>query len=225
LVSYKEKEKWPFAKRVGHIRISSQDLVQLLGSCAENGAVSATSKRHTFSSLDDIKENLPLFFGEMELTIRTEDEDMYSSPVIVNLGGCATVGAYSQNQDLDLRIEKIAKELKHFRIPIFGYLSIVPLFFWVTMLGILFWLVPSPGEPMYVSIPWVSEKTNSYLLLSAIIISLVSIMVAIFPPVYYNPRRTFWQRNRDNIALAAISVLVGAALTEVLRWIVEVISK
>ena len=228
MVAKIEREKWPFAKRVGHVRISSQGLVQLLTELGEDCHVSAKTKRHNFSSLDDIKENLSLFFGEIEIKLRNGAASSKIDTLVaieVKLGACATVGVFSNSLETDVRLEGIANKLRPYRIPILGYLTIVPLFLWMAVALLAVWALPSADDPIPSYLPWVSERVNAGIVLAPIVLGVLAFAVAALPPVYYNPRQTFWQRNRDKIALAIIGVIIGVISRPLINWVIEVTAK
>ena len=199
--------------------------MELLERWSVDGDISASSNKHTFSSLDDVKGNLALFAGELSVKMRFRAKDVGTYLITIELGNCATVRVSPIDELTEVKLEKMAKELSEYRTPILGYLPIVPMFCWALLFIFMIWTVPGSGQPMPSIFPWASEKTNLVLWFVTLGISILGFAASAFPQVYYNPRQTFWQRNKDKIALGVIMLLLGAFLTEVLRWLVEGMNK
>ncbi|MEP3785235.1 hypothetical protein [Ascidiaceihabitans sp.] len=219
MATLKEKEKWPFAKRIGQVRISSQELISLLERWAGDGTVTAASKRHQFSSLEDIKDNISIFSGKLEIRITAPTG--FAQSIDVSLEDCAKVGSHSNDPDIALQVEKIIRDLKVYRVPLLGYLTIIPGFLWAFAFTLLVWLIPGPEDIESFSLFGLSKQNTIPLWLGAICLSILGFIMSTIPQVFYNPRETFWQRVKDQIALVVITLIIGAGFTELVRWILN----
>jgi hypothetical protein len=215
LVKAREKEKltWPFGKRIGQVRISSNEFAKLIENWVTNDNLSATSKHHEFSSIEDIESNLPLFAGNVEVKI-CRQVNFDPNEIRINLGPCTVIDSYSKSKETELLIERISSELKHYRIPVLGYLAIVPQFYWALIMFASIWLMPTPEQPFPQYIAGLSMRANAAVVLGLFGVSMAALILAFLPSVYYNPRETFWQRNRDTIIVGILMLLIGAAVGE-----------
>jgi hypothetical protein len=86
-----EREPWPFGRRLGYLRLRSQDILPVFERFEEKGFnIDATTKKHKFESLLDMKENLSLIVGDVSIRLTKKSVNSWDY-VGVDFKACTVV--------------------------------------------------------------------------------------------------------------------------------------
>ena len=210
-------KKKKYSKEITDIRISTEELIELLEKYCKSYSVTASAENdhYEFESIDDMRAHQSLLAGAPTIKVGVTYIHFRSH------GSSVGYYCHDPSDESEFQSEAIATELTSYKSIIRAFVRYLKIGGYFCLIMFAIYTVATVIKPEVED--WFGQGFGFLLALVVLPLVLVTDWLSrrLSEPVFHNTRESFWRRNQDKVLVGLLMLIFGILATKITDWILD----